>query len=69
MRLTPLWQVLLHGKPVELLWARTRRIHKETWNAIRHGATRNLYIANVPEHVTEAQIIELFTPCAALQCE
>ena len=57
-------QILLQGKPLSLYWAKTRPVHKELWQAIRNGATRNLYVANVPESMTEAQIAAMVSHAA-----
>jgi len=60
-------QIVLQGKPFILYWAKTRPVVKELWQAIRNGATRNLYIANVPESLNEAQLNGLFSPFGELE--
>ena len=45
--------IRLRGQPLELTWAHARSIPRDLYSAIRSGATRNLYTANVPTSVTE----------------
>ncbi|KAL3903712.1 MAG: hypothetical protein SGPRY_011564 [Prymnesium sp.] len=60
-------QIMLQGKPFMLYWAKTRPVVKELWQAIRNGATRNLYVANVPESLNDVQITALFAPFGELE--
>ncbi|KAL3896386.1 MAG: hypothetical protein SGPRY_013285 [Prymnesium sp.] len=43
-----------------LYWAKTRPVVKELWQAIRNGATRNLYVANVPESLNDVHLLFTF---------
>merc|ERR1719454_139250 len=52
--------VVLHGKPLPLQWAKTKALTRDLMHAIRNGATRNLYVANVPESMTDASLCAMF---------
>ena len=39
----------------------------QLWHAIRNGATRNLYVANVPETISDAELTALFTPFGEME--
>ena len=53
-------ELILHGKPSPMTWARTRPVPRDLYAAIRSGATRNLYVANVPESLSEQGLFALF---------
>ena len=53
-------QIVLAGETLPLLWAKARPVPRELVAAIRQGATRNLYVANVPELMTESSAATLF---------
>ena len=49
-------QIMLQGKPTPLQWGRAKPVPREVLRAIRNGATRNLYVANLAEGVREAEV-------------
>ena len=53
-------EIHLHGQALQMTWARTRPVPRDLYAAIRQGATRNLYVANVPESFSEQSILSLF---------
>tara|TARA_B100000513_G_scaffold186064_1_gene107583 strand:- start:453 stop:2438 length:1986 start_codon:yes stop_codon:yes gene_type:complete len=55
-------QILLRGKPVLIHWGKTRPVAREMMQAIRNGATRNLYVSNVPDTVSEVHVASIFSP-------
>mgnify|MGYP006113740291 CR=1 FL=1 len=55
-------QVLLAGKHLAIMWAKMRPLPRDLIAAIRQGATRNLYVANAPESLTEELATSLFAP-------
>eukprot|EP00908_Phaeocystis_cordata_P020597 Transcript_32256.p1 GENE.Transcript_32256~~Transcript_32256.p1 ORF type:complete len:488 (-),score=125.70 Transcript_32256:448-1911(-) len=59
--------VVLQGKPTLMQWGRSRPVVRELMTAIRNGATRNLYVANVGESVEEAQLTAVFQPFGDLE--
>lgn len=59
--------VALQGRLYQLAWANARPVPRELWAAIRQGATRNLYVANVPEQCAEAEVLTLFKPFGDLE--
>lgn len=60
-------ELQLGGRPLLMTWARTRPVPRDLWSAIRQGATRNLYVANVPESFTEAHVLSMFGPFGELE--
>uniref|UniRef100_A0A7S0LF26 RRM domain-containing protein n=1 Tax=Coccolithus braarudii TaxID=221442 RepID=A0A7S0LF26_9EUKA len=60
-------QIVLHGKPLSVHWGKTRPLAKELKMAIANGATRSLYVANVPEAGDEAQLAVLFAAFGDLE--
>ena len=60
-------QLMLHGKTCLMQWARSRPVPRDLYNAIRMGATRNLFVANVPPDATEASVGALFAPFGELE--
>merc|ERR1719440_2723102 len=59
--------IVLHGKPLPLQWAKTKSLTRDLLHAIRNGATRNLYVANVPEHLTDASLSSTFSAYGELE--
>ena len=50
----------------ELTWGKKKALSPELANAISQGATRNLYIGNLPEGATQEMLMEKFLP--AVRC-
>ena len=60
-------QIALGGKGLPIMWARMRPIPRDLVTAIRQGATRNLYVANVPDSASDDVVSSLFTPFGELE--
>ena len=60
-------EIHLQGQSHPVVWARTQPLPRHLYSEIRAGATRNLYVANVPEHCTEQALIVLFSPFGDLE--
>jgi len=59
-------QVILHGRLCPAHWGKNRPLAKELLNAIRNGATRNLYLSHVPE-TSVAALTQLFDEYGELE--
>jgi len=55
-------QLNIKGNDVRLGWAKSSPIPPPLFDHIRSGATRNLFVGNVTETVTEEMLRELFSP-------
>jgi hypothetical protein len=60
-------QIVLGGKQLTLMYAKMRPLPRDLVAAIRQGATRNLYVANVPENLTGEVAGALFAPFGDLE--
>merc|ERR1719506_1218027 len=49
-------QIVLRAKSILVHWGKTRPLQKELLFAIRSGATRNLYLSNVPDTLADANL-------------
>merc|ERR1719502_372618 len=54
-------------QPAELTWGKKKALAPELAAAIAQGATRNLYIGNLPEGVTQDQLREKFEPAGVIE--
>jgi len=54
--------IQLGGQPIRVNWAKSAPLHPELAVQIRQGATRNLFVGNVDDHISEDLIRELFSP-------
>ena len=53
--------ILFHGQAADLSWAKAKPLSHRLANAVSHGATRNLYIGNVPPGTDQAQLFAAFS--------
>ena len=60
-------EITLQGRLLPLTWAKTRPVPRDLCAAIRQGATRNLYVANIPETFTEPAVLSMFGPFGELE--
>jgi len=54
--------ITLADQPIRVNWAKSTPIHPEILAQVRQGATRNLFVGNVEEHISEDLIRDLFAP-------
>jgi len=54
--------IQLAGQAVRVNWAKSAPLHPEVAAQVRAGATRNLFVGNVDDHISEDLVRELFAP-------
>jgi len=54
--------IQLANQPIRVNWAKSTPIHPEMLAQIRQGATRNLFVGNVEDHISEDNLREVFAP-------
>jgi len=54
--------ITLADQPIRVNWAKSTPIHPEILAQVRQGATRNLFVGNIEEHISEDLVRELFAP-------
>jgi len=59
--------LLLHGVAAELTWGKARPMQPELAIRIQQGATRNLYLGNIPEGTREELVFEKFAQFGAIE--
>jgi len=52
----------LANQPIRVNWAKSVPLHPELAAQVRQGATRNLFVGNVDDHISEDLVRELFSP-------
>jgi RNA recognition motif-containing protein len=54
--------ITLANQPIRVNWVKSTPIHPEILGHVRQGATRNLFVGNVEDHISDDLIRELFSP-------
>lgn len=58
---------LTSASPVELTWGKKKKLGPELHHQILNGATRNLYVGNLPEGVTSDSLMGAFLPAGTIE--